>query len=364
MSGHERGRILYKIGDLILKYVEELAYLETIDMGMLYKHSLATTHFAANMFYYYSGWSSKIEGSVKSVDGEFLTYTLREPLGVVCAITPFNFPIILSVIKFAPALACGNTIIHKPASASPLSALKMAEIMDEAGLPRGAFNLITGHGGSIGKLLATHAGIDKITITGSTNNGRQVIKDSADTFKHATVELGGKSPNIIFADADLDNAVDAAMMSGLYFNKGEICYAGSRLLVEEPVYDEVVSTLVEKIKKIKTGDPLDPSTDMGPIADKEEYDKILRYIEIGQKEDKATLAAGGKPLNSNGGKGYFIEPTLFTNANNQMRIAREEIFGPVLVVIPFNGFEEAMAIANDTPFGLASGVHTTDAKKA
>jgi aldehyde dehydrogenase (NAD+) len=364
MSGHKRSQILFKIGDLILKYGEELAYRETVNMGMLYKDSfgICVPHIA-NMFYYYGGWSSKIEGSVKPVEGELLAYTVREPLGVVCAITPFNFPMVLSVSKLAPALACGNTVIHKPASATPLSAIKMAEIMDEAGVPLGVFNLVTGPGGSIGKILATHPDIDKIAITGSTNTGKQIIKDSADTLKHVTVELGGKSPDIIFADADLDNAVNATM-SGLYFNKGEICFAGSRLLVEESIYDQVVSLLVERVKKTKTGDPLDRSTDMGPIADKGEYAKILHYIDIGQNEDKAKLAVGGKPLMVGNGKGYYIEPTLFINANNNMRIAREEIFGPVLVVIPFKNFDEAISIANDTSYGLASGVHTRDIKKA
>jgi aldehyde dehydrogenase (NAD+) len=281
---------------------------------------------------------------------------------VVAAITPFNFPLILSISKFAPALAAGNTIIHKPASATPLSALKVAQIMEEVGLPPGVFNVVMGPGGTVGNALSTHPGIEKVAITGSTASGIRVVKDSADTLKHLTMELGGKSANIIFADADLDVATQTAY-DGMFYNKGEICYAGSRMLVERSVYDEVVERVRQRALTTKPGDPLDPTSQMGPIANKSEYDKVLSYMQVGQ-QDGARLVAGGKAADIGTGKGYFVEPTVFADVDSEMTIAREESFGPILSIIPFETFEDAIRIANGNQYGLASGVHTRDIKKA
>ncbi len=363
LSGHERGEILWRVGDLFYQYAEELAYLQAKEMGRLYRDSMQVegSHLP-KMFHYYAGWASKLEGSVKQTVKGLHTYTLREPLGVVAAITPFNFPLILSISKFAPALAAGNTIIHKPASATPLSALKVAQIFAEAGVPPGVFNIVPGPGGTVGNALSTHPGIEKVAITGSTASGIRVIKDSADTLKHLTMELGGKSANIIFADADLATATQSAY-DGMFYNKGEICYAGSRMLVERPIYEDVVERVRERALATKPGDPLDPSSDMGPIANKSEYDKVLHYMNVGV-EDGARLVAGGKAYDIGTGKGYFVEPTVFADVDSAMTIAREESFGPILSIIPFDGFEEAIQIANGNQYGLASGVHTRDIKKA
>jgi acyl-CoA reductase-like NAD-dependent aldehyde dehydrogenase len=368
MGGGERARILLRIADLIEARAEELAYREVVDMGKLWRDvtRIDIPHIA-RMFRYYAGWTTKIEGAVKPVEpvghsGELLTFTRRQPLGVVAAITPFNFPLLLTVSKIAPALAAGNTFIHKPASDTPLSAITLAEIIQEAGVPDGVYNLVSGPGRTVGNALTTHPAVDKIALTGSTGSGQAIVRDSAPTLKHLTMELGGKSPNIVFADADLDRAVRTAFYA-IFWNKGEVCVAGSRLLVERPVYDEVVARLRALVAEARTGDPFDPTSDFGPIASRSEFEKILRYIAIGCEEDRATLAAGGHHLQVNG-KGYYIAPTLFTNAHNGMRIAREEIFGPVLPVIPFDGEQEAVALANDTLYGLASGIQTRDLAKA
>lgn len=369
LRGSERSKILHRVADLIEHYAHELGYRETVDMGKLYKDvtSVDIPHIA-NMFRYYAGWTTKVEGSVKPVEpvpgqnGNIMAITRREPLGVIAAITPFNFPLILSVSKIAPALAAGNCIIHKPSSSTSLTSLLMAQIMAEAGVPEGVFNTVTGPGGSVGDLLIKSPGIEKIAFTGSTAVGRQLAKDAADTFKHVTLELGGKSPNVIMADADIDEAVMNAYF-GIFWNKGEVCVAGSRLLVQEGAFDEVVAKLKEKIAHTKTGDPLDPETDMGPLADDKEYAKVLKYIEIGKNEDHLQLVAGGNALKVNG-KGFFVEPTLFAPASNKTRVAQEEIFGPVLPVIPFKTLDEAIEIANDSEYGLASGIQTSDYRAA
>lgn len=289
---------------------------------------------------------------------------MREPLGVAAAITPFNFPLILAGTKIAPALAAGNTVIHKPASTTPLSAIKLAEIFEEAGLPAGVYNLVTGSGGRVGEQLVKHPAINKISFTGSTEVGMGIICNSADTLKKTSMELGGKSTNIVFADADLDSAIANAFF-GIFYNKGEICTAGSGLLVERSIHDAVVDGLVNYVSQIKMGNPLDPEVLFSPLADARQLENVMQYVEIG-KQDGATLRYGGErfyPEGSNG-KGYYFQPTIFTNATNEMRIAQEEIFGPVLTVIPFDTEEEAIQIANGTNFGLADGVHTRDIKKA
>lgn len=363
MSGHERGEILWRVGDLVRKHGEELAFLQAKEMGRLYTDSMTVdiSH-VANAFHYFAGWASKLEGAVKQTTKGMLTYTLREPLGVIAAITPFNFPLILSVHKFAPALAAGNTIVHKPASATPLYALKFAQIVEEAGMPPGVFNVVPGPGSTVGHALSTHPKVEKVAITGSTASGIRVIKDSADTVKHLTMELGGKSANIIFADADLDEAVQTAY-DGMFYNKGEICYAGSRMLVERAVYDEVVERVAHLAQNLKIGDPLDSSSQIGPIANKSEYENVMRYLQVG-RADGARLVAGGDAAKIGTGKGYFVQPTVFADVSSEMTIAREETFGPILSILPFEDFEDAIRIANDNQYGLASGVHTRDIKKA
>ncbi|MFI1564447.1 aldehyde dehydrogenase family protein [Streptomyces sp. NPDC020490] len=362
----DRAAILLRAAELIEARADELAYREVVDMGKLWRDvtTIDIPHIA-RMFRYYAGWATKLEGAVKDVnpvrhDGPVLAYTRRQPLGVVAAITPFNFPLILTVSKIAPALAAGNTFIHKPASDTSLSAITLAEILEEAGVPAGTYNLVTGPGSTVGNALVTDPRVDKIALTGSTASGQSIIRASADTLKHLTMELGGKSPNIVFADADLDKAALTAFYA-IFWNKGEVCVAGSRLLVQRPVYDEMVERLTALAADARTGDPFDPATDFGPVASRAEYDKVREYIGIGRNE--ARLVAGGTTAPVDG-KGFYIAPTLFADADNTMRISREEIFGPVLPIIPFDDEDDAVAIANDTPFGLASGVQTRDIAKA
>lgn len=361
MSGHERGEYLWKIGDLIENYGEELAFLQAKEMGRIYSVSTSLDiPFLKSFYHYYAGLAPTIEGSVKQAAKNAHVYTLQEPLGVVGAISPFNFPLILAAYKFAPALTTGNCVVHKPASTTPLSAFKMAEIMQEAGLPPGVFNLVTGPGSVVGSLLSTHPDVEKVAITGSTSSGIRIIKSSADTVKHLTMELGGKSANIVFADANLETIADIAFYS-IFDNKGEICYAGSRMLVERPVYDEVVERVKQKATSLKLGDPLEPDTEMGPIASKSEYDNVLHYMDVGQN-DGARLVTGGGAADI-GGKGYFVEPTVFADVDQSMLIAQEEAFGPILAIIPFDTFEDAIRIANSSQYGLAAGIHSRDLSK-
>ena len=269
---------------------------------------------------------------------------------------------ILTISKVAPALAAGNCIIHKPSSNTSLTSLTLAQIMAEAGIPDGVYQTLTGQGSVVGDALIKSPKIEKIAFTGSTAVGRQLAKDAADTMKHVTLELGGKSPNVVMADADIEKAVETATFA-IFWNKGEVCVAGSRLLVERPIYDEFMERFIARVKTIRVGDPLDPATQMGPLADEKEYVKVLKYIAIGRDEDRLPVAAGGNSLKVNG-KGYFVEPTVFAPATNRSRVAREEIFGPVLPVIPFDGIDQALELANDTPYGLASGIQTADYRTA
>jgi aldehyde dehydrogenase (NAD+) len=369
LRGSERAKIMQRIADLIETHKHELAYREAVDMGKLYTDvTFVDVPHIANMFRYYAGWCTKVEGAVKPVEpipgmeGHPFAFTRREPLGVIGAITPFNFPLILTVSKVAPALAAGNCIIHKPSSNTSLTSLTLAQIMAEAGVPDGVYQTVTGPGSSVGDALIKSPRIEKIAFTGSTGVGRQLAKDAADTMKHVTLELGGKSPNVVMADADLEKAVETATFA-IFWNKGEVCVAGSRLLVEQSIFEEFLERFIARVKTIKTGDPLDPSTQMGPLADDKEYAKVLRYVGIGKDEDKLPLACGGNSAQING-KGFFIEPTVFAPASNKTRVAQEEIFGPVLPVLPFKDLDEAIEIANDTPYGLASGIQTRDYKKA
>jgi aldehyde dehydrogenase (NAD+) len=363
MSASDRGRLLWKIGDLIDGHADELGLLETLDNGKpIFESRQVDMPMVAEVFRYYAGWATKIHGETVPVKGPFLHYTLREPLGVVAAIVPWNFPLLLASWKVAPALAAGNTVVLKPASWTPLTALRFAEICQEAGLPDGVVNVVTGPGATTGKALARHPGVAKVAITGETRTGQEILRDSADTLKHVTLELGGKSPNIVFADADLDQAVRGATI-GIFYGKGEVCAAGSRLFVERKIHDDFIQKLAERARKLQPGDPLDPKTRFGALVSERQLQTVLGYVEKGKAEG-ARLVAGGERAQVGTGKGFFMQPTVFDGVRNDMTIAREEIFGPVLATIEFGDIEEAVREANATRYGLAAAVWTRDIAKA
>ena len=363
MSASDRGRILWKIGDLIDKYNEELGTLETLDNGKpIFESCQVDMPMVAEVFRYYAGWATKIHGETVPVRGPFLHYTLREPVGVVAAIVPWNFPLLLASWKVAPALAAGNTVVLKPAPWTSLTALRLAEIAQEAGLPAGALNVITGSSDELGRALVRHPGVAKIAFTGSTLTGQEIARVSAATLKHVTLELGGKSPNIVLADADLDGAVRGATI-GIFYGKGEVCAAGSRLFIERKIHDDFMQKLVDRAKKLQPGDPLDPKTKFGALVSEPQMNKVLSYIEKGKSEG-AKLVAGGARSAVPNGNGYFVQPTVFDAVKNDMTIAREEIFGPVLAAIEFEDIDEAVREANKNPYGLAAAVWTRDIAKA
>ena len=363
MAAAERARILWKLADLIGANLEEMARLESINTGKtLFDSGKVELPFAADVFRYYAGWTTKIHGDTLNLrDGAF-TFTLRQPLGVVGAIVPWNFPFLLASWKIAPALAAGNTLVLKPASLTPLTALRFAELTQEAGLPEGVFNVVPGPGGKAGMALVRHPGVDKVAFTGSTDVGKGIMREAAGSLKRVSLELGGKSPNVVFADADMEAALRGAM-TGIFYNKGEVCAAGSRLLVEQRIHDEFVGKLVDRVKTLKVGDPMDKTTRMGPVVSAQQLQTVLGYVEAGRREG-ATLAAGGERVRVGEGRGYFVQPTVFTGVSNGMRIAREEIFGPVLSVIPFKDADDAIAQGNETFYGLAAAVWTRDIGKA
>ena len=361
LAARKRGRILFKAADLLEARLDEFARLETAQNGKTLFESKIELTMAVNTLRYYAGWTDKIAGDTLPVEGPFFTYTLREPIGVVGAIVPWNFPLNIASWKFAPALAAGCTVILKPASETPLTALLFAELALEAGLPPGAFNVVPGGGSTAGAALVRHPDVDKISFTGSTEVGRQIMKMAAETNKRVTLELGGKSPNIIFADADLKAAVRGAQ-TGIFYGKGEVCAAGSRLLVEQSVHQQVVEQLVDGAKKLAPGDPLDKNTRLGALVSRKQQETVLGYIKQGVDEG-ARLVAGGKAVKPNG-KGYFVEATVFDGVRPEMTIAREEIFGPVLAVLTFEDFEHAVRLANQTVYGLAAGIWTKDIQKA
>ena len=361
LSARKRGRILFKAADLLEARLDEFSKLESAQNGKTLFEAKIELTMTVNTLRYYAGWADKIVGDTLPVDGPFLAYTLREPIGVVGAIVPWNFPLNIASWKFAPALAAGCTIILKPASETPLTALLFGEVALEAGLPAGAFNVVSGGGSTAGAALVRHPDVDKIAFTGSTDVGRQIMKVAADTNKRVTLELGGKSPNIIFADADLKSAVRGAQ-TGIFYGKGEVCAAGSRLLVEKSVHQQVIEQLADGAKKLTPGDPLDKNTRLGALVSKKQQESVLAYVKKGVDEG-AQLVAGGKAVKPNG-KGYFVEATVFDGVQPEMTIAREEIFGPVLAVLTFDDFEHGVKLANQTIYGLAAGIWTKDIQKA
>lgn len=366
ISNKERGRILRKIAALIAEHHAELATLEALDNGKLYSEAFNDdVQESHDLFEYYSGWTDKHYGENNPVDGDFLSVTTREPIGVCGQIVPFNFPIQMAVLKMAPALATGNTVILKPANKTSFSVIRLFEIIDEANiLPKGVINLILGNG-KIGDYISKHMGIDKISFTGSTNVGKQLVRNSADSnLKPVTLELGGKSPNIIFEDVkDLTEAINRSFIA-LFTHKAEKCSSPTRLFVQKNIYNSVIEKLVELANNYKCGDPFDPASNQGAQVSKEHMESILSYIESGKKQGAKVVAGGERDLTGTNAKGNFIKPTIFANVTNDMKIAQEEIFGPVLSVIPFETEEEVIRLANDTIYGLAAGLWTGDTSRA
>jgi betaine-aldehyde dehydrogenase len=359
-TAQDRGRILFKLAEKVRQNAAMLAEFEARNTGKPIVEAEYDIADVATCFEYYGGLASKVTGQVLPVPANALSFTLKEPMGVAGQIIPWNYPLMMAAWKLAPALAAGCTCVLKPAEQTPLTALEFANWFDEVGLPPGVVNIVNGVGELAGAALVAHAGVDKIAFTGSAAVGKIIVKSAADTLKRVTLELGGKSPNIFFADADWEAAVDGALF-GVFINQGEVCSAGSRVLVEKKIYGKFVEAMAEKAKRIRLGPPLERETKMGPLVSKEQYDRVTAYLELGKKEAK-TAIGGGRPKGF--AKGYYVEPTIFYDVDNHARISREEIFGPVASVISFENEADAIRIANDTPYGLAGAVWTRDIYKA
>jgi acyl-CoA reductase-like NAD-dependent aldehyde dehydrogenase len=363
MTASERGRAIWKLADLIEAHGEEFAQLETLDNGKpISVARAADIPLVVDHFRYYAGWATKIEGETipVSVPG-MLNYTRREPIGVVGQIIPWNFPLLMAAWKLGAALACGNTVVLKPAEQTPLSALRLGELLGEAGIPPGVVNIVTGFGETAGAAIAAHPDVDKVAFTGSTEVGHEIMRAAAGNLKRVSLELGGKSPNIIFADADLEAAAVGAA-SAIYFNHGQCCCAGSRLFIERKAYDTVMPRLIEYSQKIKLGPGMDPTTEMGPLVSSEQFQRVNSYLSAGAKEGARVATGGGRPKDMK--KGYFVAPTVFTDVHPNMQVTREEIFGPVVCALPFKDLDEVAAAGNDTTYGLAAAVWTRDIQKA
>ncbi|MFO0806763.1 MAG: aldehyde dehydrogenase family protein [Gemmataceae bacterium] len=356
-----RGLLLNKLADAMEKHLEELAALESLDNGKPIGDAMAADlPLSIACFRYYAGWADKIYGQTIPFSPDYFCYTRHEPVGVVGQIIPWNFPLLMQAWKWGPALACGNTVVLKPAEQTPLTALRVAQLAQEVGFPKGVINVVPGYGPTAGAALSGHMDVDKIAFTGETSTGKIVMTAAANSnLKRVSLELGGKSPNVVFADADLDAAVEGAYF-GLFFNQGQCCCAGSRLFVEEKVYDEFVAKIVAKAKGRKVGDPFDPTTEQGPQVSQEQFDRVMGYIDAGQK-DGANMLIGGKRV---GDRGYFIQPTVFGDVKDEMKIAKEEIFGPVMSILKFRDVDEVIARGNATFYGLAAAVWTKDISKA
>jgi betaine-aldehyde dehydrogenase len=365
VSARDRGRMLYKLSQLIEAKSGELAALETADNGKpIRETSYVDLPQVVENFEYFAGWATKIEGETIPVPGEMFNYTLREPVGVCGQIIPWNFPLLMAAWKLAPALAAGNTVVLKPAEQTPVGAMELASLIQEAGFPDGVVNVVPGYGETAGAALASHPDIDKVAFTGSTEVGKLIAKAAADNLTKVSLELGGKAPNIVFADADMEQAVNGAMM-GIFFNQGQVCCAGSRLFVDASVKDEFLDRFKERAGRLKVGDPMDKSTQMGPQVSEEQLNRIKGYVDIAKGEGAQVLAGGCAPqLEGDFQKGYFFQPTIFGDVKNSMRVAQEEIFGPVVSVITFEGEEDLIKQANEIVYGLSAGIWTKDITRA
>src|SRR2546422_7196142 len=364
MRPNDRERLLLKIADLIEQHGDELAQLETLDNG---KPLMESRHVdipgAAQTFRYYAGWVTKLYGETNPSDEAYFNFTLREPVGVCGQIIPWNFPLLMAAWKLGPALACGNTSVLKPAEQTPLTALRLGELLLEAGLPDGVVNILPGFGETAGRAIVRHPMVDKIAFTGSTEVGKEIHRETAATLKRVSLELGGKSPNIVFSDADTEAAVQGALL-GVFFCAGQVCCAGTRLFVEQKMHDQFADALAKNAGGMKQGNPFDPDTRIGPLVSKEQLDRVTGYLDAGKKEGAKAVIGGERKTAKGLENGYFVKPTVFTGVRNDMKIAREEIFGPVVSVIPFKDENDAVLQGNDTTYGLAAGVWTRDVSQA